>query len=64
MGPLVPGRKAMVKTERELRRLVHGHLMLVLAPQLSERTDSLMNPLVTIDFLAAWDLVGRRWRGR
>ena len=55
IGPLIPNRETMVETERHLSSLVHGHLVLILASELSESAYSLVDPLITVDLLtAAW----------
>lgn len=48
----------MIETERELSSLVHGHFMLILAPHLGETTNTLMDPLVTVDLLLSDDRQG------
>lgn len=47
---LPPSWESMEKAERELSRLVQGHLVLVLATLLGESTNPLMNPFITINF--------------
>lgn len=54
----VPGRQAMEQAERLLSLLVHRHIMLELAALLSESAGSIVNPLVTVDFLTAADATG------
>jgi hypothetical protein len=45
----------MVETKGKLSSLVHRHLVFILAAQLSEGTNSLVDPFVTIDFLPTLD---------
>jgi len=46
---LEPGWKTLTQAELNLRGLIHWHLVLILAAQLSEGTDTLVDPLVAID---------------
>jgi hypothetical protein len=52
---LVPGWKAMVESKSDLSGLVQRHFMLESASKLSERADTFMEPLITVDFVAARD---------
>jgi hypothetical protein len=52
LGALVPERKTVIEAQRELRRLVHRHLVFVLASKLGKSTDAFMDPLVTVDLLS------------
>lgn len=53
-GVLLPPRRVSVEeTQGLLRGLVMGHLMFVLTTLLGESTGTIVNPLITIDLLAA-----------
>ena len=53
MGTSIPVRESVVEAKAYLGFLVSWHLMLVLASHLSEGTNTLVDPLITIDLLAA-----------
>ena len=49
----IPIWDAMVETKRHLSSLVHGHFVLIFAAHLSKGTDTLVQPLITVDLLSA-----------
>ena len=61
LGLFPPRGKAVEQSEGVLRRSVEGHLVLVLAPLLSECTHTFVHPLVAVHFDLLL-LTGRRER--
>lgn len=60
VGASIPIRNTVVEAERQLCGLVLWHIVSIFTAHLGKGADSLMDPLVTVDFLSTAD--GRRNR--